>query len=394
MFVGFTAQGQDSVKAVNFSSQVKFKKYFTIQHPSEFELKALKCKVKDGKLYVLNNNFISGKGLLLFVIDLESNQMDSLYINLDENAYSYSDMDINNQKLYLLSNSTLIVYDLLRHTHASYKIQFQKADFLHFYVEDSANILFYEWRMGDKLTQEEKGVYNYNLENNKWTLIDNNQLDGLTFLGVNTADKHMDLNSNLLVKFKPDRYSIPIYNIKTGERDTLFRDLDTLQFISGDVIRSLNNLYNKRPKMSVFDSLDNHCYKFNRLRSIRVSGDSLVYVLFLYNLPQNVFRLNSRTEEVMDIWKKSTSTGNWELYKGNLRMDNRADTGKHDLKLMKNMYYTLLGTERHWCVYKNYLIIPKAMPTVTDLEGDLSSYYKRENFKGPMNLQIMVFEVE
>jgi len=385
---------QDSLKPVNFSSKLKLEKYFTIHYPSNLELSTLKIKTKDGKIYLLNDNFINGKGLVLFAVDIRTNKYDTNYINLEEYSINIADFDICDQKLYLSIGNSITIYDLTRKKHKNIELKFpNKSTYRHFYVADSVNILFYEWQIGD-LKLEEKYIYKYHLNSNQWEVVDQNQIDGLGFLGTYNADKHLDLNSNMLAKFKPDRYKISTFNFKTGRRDTIIRNFDTNLYISGDVIRNIHDRYRMHAKSSLFDSLDKHCFNHARLNSLRISGDSIMYVFYSYK-SENCLTNSKEVKfsEYLDIWKYNSLLRSWGLHIGNLKLNNRADCIKRDLSQLVNIYYTLLGVERHWCVYENYLIIPKKMPDTIDLGGDISPYYKRENYNGGLNLQLMVFKL-
>lgn len=386
---------QDSTKPVNFSSELKLDKHFTIHHPSNLEISTLKVKAKDGNIILLNDNFISGKGLVLFKINLHSNQYDTSYIELDEYSINISDFDICNQKLYLFIGNKITCYDLEKNNYKTIDIKFpNKSTYRHFYVLDSISILFYEWQIGDS-KQEEKNIYKYNLNNNQWEVIDQNQLDGLGFLGTYSADKHIDLNSNMVAKFKPDKYEITTYNFQTGVRDTIIRDIDSNQFISGNVIRNIHDSYRMHSIASLFDTLDKHCFSHARLNSIRVNGDSLIYIFYSHKSPvcNKINSKETKISEYLDIWKYNDSLSKWILYLGNLRLDNRSDCNKLDLSKLVNIYYTLLGIEHYWCVYEDYLIIPKKMPDIVDLNGDVSSYYKRENYNSGINIQLLIFKL-
>lgn len=394
-FVTFhSAFSQDSTKAVNFSSKLKLEKHFTIHHPSNLEITTLKIKARDGKIYLLNDNFIYGKGLVLFAMNIQSNRYDTSFISIDQYAINISDFDVCDGKLYLLIDQEISVYDLIKKSIHNTKLKFpNKSTYRHFYASDSITVLFYEWQIGDKKF-EEKCVYKYHLNSNQWEIFDQNLLDGLGFLGTYGADKHIDLNSNMLVKFSPDRYEIPIYNLKTGRRDTISRYLDTNLLISGDVIRRIHDKYRMKSKSSLFDSLDRHCFSHARLRSLRVCGDSIIYVLYYNEFDSCQYVMTSRKiTAYLDAWKFNPLTEKWELYFANMRLDNRAECKKIDISKLNNLNYSLLEIESQWCVYENYLIIPKKMPDIVDLNGDISPYYKRENFNAGLNLQLMVFKL-
>lgn len=394
-FVTFhSAFSQDSTKAVNFSSKLKLEKHFTIHHPSNLEITTLKIKARDGKIYLLNDNFIYGKGLVLFAMNIQSNRYDTSFISIDQYAINISDFDVCDGKLYLLIDQEISVYDLIKKSIHNTKLKFpNKSTYRHFYASDSVTVLFYEWQIGDKKF-EEKCVYKYHLNSNQWEIFDQNLLDGLGFLGTYGADKHIDLNSNMLVKFSPDRYEIPIYNLKTGRRDTISRYLDTNLLISGDFIRRIHDKYRMKSKSSLFDSLDRHCFSHARLRSLRVCGDSIIYVLYYNEFDSCQYVMTSRKiTAYLDAWKFNPLTEKWELYFANMRLDNRAECKKIDISKLNNLNYSLLEIESQWCVYENYLIIPKKMPDIVDLNGDISPYYKRENFNAGLNLQLMVFKL-
>src|SRR5690606_28218549 len=94
-----TVFSQDTIKPVDFSSQMKLEKYFTIHHPGALAVSTLKMKSRDGKIYLLNDNFISGKELLLFTMDLQTNLCDTNYILIDEYAINISDFDVCSDRL-------------------------------------------------------------------------------------------------------------------------------------------------------------------------------------------------------------------------------------------------------------------------------------------------------
>lgn len=385
---------QDTIKSLNFSSQLKLEKYFTIHHPNSLVMSTMKMKSRDGKIYLLNDNFISGKGLVLFEMDLQNNSTDTNFIQIDDYAVNLSDFDVCEGNLFLLISGSFIVYNLKDKTMKNIDIKVPlQSIYRHFYATGSNTLILYEWQIGNN-KREEKSIYKYQIDTKEWAIMDPYQLDGLAFLGVNSHDKHIDVNSNLTVKFNPDRYNISVFNHETSARHTIIGNIDSSMFISGDLIRKINVQYNKKAKMNLFDSLDKHCNEHTRLYSIRASGDSIIYVSYshLYENCNKSYK-SMRNTEYLDVWKYNKTLKKWELFLGFLRLDNRAGCNKKYQSNLKDIYFHLLSTEAWWCVYGDYLIIPKKMPENVDLEGDITPYYNRDNFNGGLNLQIMVFKL-
>lgn len=388
------AFAQDSISALNFSSELRLEKHFTIHHPHALAMSTMKMKARDGKIYLLNDNFMTGKGLVLFEMNLQTNAIDTIDVPIEDFAINLSDFDVCQENLFLLISGAFIQYNIRENTlkKIDIKIPFL-SQYKHFYATDSNNLIIYEWQIGNN-KQEEKSIIKYSIDSKEWSIIDPYQLDGLAFLGINSHDKHIDVNSNLVVKFNPDRYKISVFNFQTGNRDTIWGNIDSNMFISGDVIRNISEQYNRKAKIALFDSLDKHCNNYSRLYSIRASGDSIIYVGYThtYKNCKNPYK-SMRNTEYLDIWTYNKALKQWELHLGFLRLDNRAGCEKKHLSKLDDIYYHLLGTEAKWCVDREYLIIPKKMPENIDLEGDITPYYKKENFNGGLNLQILVFKL-
>ncbi|HEY1047003.1 MAG TPA: hypothetical protein VGF79_11230, partial [Bacteroidia bacterium] len=173
-----------------------------------------------------------------------------------------------------------------------------------------------------------------------------------------------------------------------------YRHLDTSAYISGDFVRNIYSKYRINSKAYLFDSLDQHCFKNYRLQSIRASGDSILYILhYGKSEPCQYVKSSRKITSYLDVWKYNKVTKKWVLHLGNLILNNREVCQKIDILKLTNFKYTLLNIESNWCVYGDYLIIPIKMPENVELEGDITPYYKKENFNGGLNLQILVFKL-
>src|SRR5690606_30173850 len=213
------------------------------------------------------------------------------------------------------------------------------------------------------------------------------RITGVNFLAVNTIERYMDYANNHLAMFRPDNYQIKLKNIVSISLDTITRTLDSSTYISADYMRYLHRKYTKKPKLSLFDSMDAHCEGRTRLLSMRLSGDSILYVYYI-NRRQHCSYLNDiPTARYLDIWRRDSDTTKWYLLHKDLRIDNYAECKKKDLKIIKKnmLSFSLMGLEAQWAVYSGYLIIPKNITDKVDLDADLSLTHSRENYIGEQN---------
>jgi len=141
--------------------------------------------------------------------------------------------------------------------------------------------------------------------------------------------------------------------------------------------------------------MDKHCYQKSQIRSVRVDGDSVIYIHYDNRCPECEWFPERKSTRYLDIWKYNKKSNVWKLYLSDLRLDNQSVCERFDgSKLKKDMlFFSLLGVETEWCVYSNLLFVPKIMSDKIDLNGDLSLSNSLESRLGSQNVHIFVFEI-
>lgn len=384
------------IENYNIGDKLNLKKVISFHVPSLTEGNNLKLKVKNGFMYLLLQDFIFDDGLLLIREKIETNSRDTFTIKVNIPISEISDFEVNDNYLYFLLNKQLLKFDLLTNKTETFLISFpNNSVYRHFYNINLDTFFFYKWQIGERKI-EENSIYKYIHTKENWELIDSNVIDGLNFLAINKGNKYFDLNNCISAKVKPNKYEIIINNFKNGIKDTLSRLLDSSKFISESYIKKLHADYTRSPNKIIFDSLDKHCFEKSQIRSIRVSGDSLIYVTYENYCSKCYWFGDKNTTRYLDIWKLNSLTNEWALLFYNLRLDNHSVCEKSDKSILhKNLlFFSFTGIESEWTVFSNYLFIPKIISDKVDLEGDLSYIYNPKSRNDSQNIQIFIFSVD
>lgn len=388
--------GQSNKLSSNIGSNLTLEKVISVNVPSILDGNLLKLKVRNGYIYLLNDDFVSNQGLILIREHIESNKRDTTFIKTNEFMLDVNDFDVNGDYLYIFLNNEIFEINLKSKISQKHSIKLPtNFNYRHFLNLNPETFIFYEWQIGQS-NYEEKSTYKYYLTSKKWELLDSNKIDGLNFLAINKGNKYIDINENILIKFKPNLYQFIIKDLNSSYSDTIHRTFDSSVYISNEYLKDIHANYQRKSASYLFDSMDNHCYRKFQIRSARVSGDSIIYINFENKCSECEWFPGRKSTRYLDIWKYNRISNRWFLYLSDLRLDNQSICEKFDnSKLTKNMlFFTLLGVESEWCVYSNLFIIPKMMSDKIDLNGDLSLINRPESRLGSQNIQIFIFKID
>lgn len=160
--------------AKNLGDLLTLKKIITINLPSISEGNSLKIKVKNGFLYLLNDDFITNEGLILIRENIETNIRDTNFINTELFMSNINDFDVNGDNLFILSNNQIITSNLVTKATRNDLISFHaNLTYHHFFNINPETFIFYEWKIGQR-NIEQKNIYKYDMPRKKWELIDSN----------------------------------------------------------------------------------------------------------------------------------------------------------------------------------------------------------------------------
>jgi len=355
--------------------------------------KSFNLKCHNNLIYLLGEDYINNSDAVLFRINTNTTTRDTFHLNFKENTFFFQsilDFDVLNDKLILMYNSELFIYDLLTRQYIKKSLAKEKKNkYKHFEIKDSNSIYLYEWRIGDRIT-EEKNVFTYNYFTDEYKTIEKYSLDGLHFIATASEKKYIDINKDQLVFFHPNEYILYFKNLKTGKCDTIIRILDSTNFIEREKLNKLNFAYLKSPSFAILDSLTQYESEKTQISSINLTGDSIIYVIYQNIVSNSCQYLKSNTLEYLDVWAFDKFNKIWYLKKKNIRLDNLLYCKKTFYKEAKKDGLMFSSVDK-WEVMDNKLIFLKYYSYKIDINGDISGIYLKDYIYDNKLLYVFVY---